>query len=50
MNGSNLDFLTRLGNRNLIQSHFNQYAGDQAKFGIVLIDIDGLIYSGNRCF
>jgi diguanylate cyclase (GGDEF)-like protein len=44
MNDSTRDNLTGLGNQSLIQTHFNQYAGDQAQFGIILVDIDGFIY------
>jgi diguanylate cyclase (GGDEF)-like protein len=44
MNDANRDNLTGLGNQDLIQARFKQYAGEQAEFGIILIDIDGFIY------
>lgn len=49
MNDSNRDNLTGLGNQSLIQTRFQQYADDQAQFGIILVDIDGFIYF-NDCY
>ena len=48
MNNSDIDSLTELGNRRMMQTRFAQFAGDRSKFGIILIDIDGLIYFNYR--
>lgn len=44
MNDSNRDELTDLGNQSETQTRFKQYAGNQAQFGIILVDIDGFRY------
>ena len=48
MNYSNFDSLTGLDNTRLIQARFAQGAGDRAEFGMILIDVDGLIYFNDR--
>ena len=48
MNNSDIDSLTELGNRRMMQTRFAQFAGDRSKFGLILIDIDGLIYFNDR--
>ncbi len=48
MNNSDIDSLTELGNRRMMQTRFAQFAGDRSKFGIILIDIDGFIYFNDR--
>jgi len=48
MNNSDIDSLTELGNRRMMQTRFAQLAGDRSKFGLILIDIDGLIYFNDR--
>jgi diguanylate cyclase (GGDEF)-like protein len=48
MNNSDIDSLTELGNRRMMQTRFAQLAGARSKFGFILIDIDGLIYFNDR--
>ncbi|MEG4801448.1 diguanylate cyclase [Microcoleus sp. ARI1-B5] len=48
MNYSDIDSFTELGNRKLMQTRFDQFAGDGTKFGIILIDRDGFIYFNDR--
>ena len=48
MNYSNFDSLTGLGNTRLMQARFAQCAGARAEFGMILIDVDGLIYFNDR--
>jgi diguanylate cyclase (GGDEF)-like protein len=48
MNYSDFDSLTGLGNTRLMQARFAQFAGDRSEFGLILIDIDGLIYFNDR--
>ena len=48
MNNSDIDSLTELGNRRMMQTRFAQCAGDRSQFGFILIDIDGFIYFNDR--
>ena len=48
MNNSDIDSLTELGNRRMMQTRFAQLAGERSKFGFILIDIDGFIYFNDR--
>ncbi|MCC3407381.1 MAG: GGDEF domain-containing protein [Microcoleus sp. PH2017_10_PVI_O_A] len=48
MNYSGIDSFTELGNRRLMQTRFDQFAGDGTEFAIILIDIDGFIYFNDR--
>ncbi|MEG4631976.1 GGDEF domain-containing protein [Microcoleus sp. AR_TQ3_B6] len=48
MNYSDFDSLTGLGNTRLMQARFAQCAGEQTEFGMILIDVDGLIYFNDR--
>ncbi|MEG4224689.1 GGDEF domain-containing protein [Microcoleus sp. N9_B2] len=48
MNYSDIDSLTELGNRRMMQTRFAQFAGDRSQFGLILIDIDGFIYFNDR--
>lgn len=43
MTDSDRDGLTGLKNRKLLQNCFNDYAGDNSMFGLILIDVDGFI-------
>jgi diguanylate cyclase (GGDEF)-like protein len=38
------DELTGLKNRKSLQKCFNEYSGANSRFGLILIDVDGLIY------
>ncbi|PZO39615.1 MAG: GGDEF domain-containing protein [Pseudanabaena frigida] len=44
MTNLNRDELTGLKNRKLLQNCFDEYTGDSSHFGLILIDVDGLIY------
>ncbi len=48
MNNLDIDSLTELGNRRMMQTRFAQFAGERSKLGVILIDIDGLIYFNDR--
>ena len=48
MNYSDFDSFTGLGNTRLMQARFAQCTGDRAEFGMILIDVDGLIYFNDR--
>lgn len=43
MTDSDRDGLTGLKNRKLVQKCFDDYTGDNSRFGLILIDVDGFI-------
>jgi diguanylate cyclase (GGDEF)-like protein len=44
MNGADSDGLTGLKNRKSLQNCFDEFSGDNSRFGLILVDVDGLIY------
>ncbi len=48
MNYSDFDSFTGLGNTRLMQARFAQCVGEQTEFGMIWIDVDGLIYFNDR--